>query len=116
MCLQLYLCILIQRRLGRIGQGDQFSGWILFRGERSLRLWIDDGQHLAAVDSPDDKAVPFDGNHSISLSEDRRRLLHGNGKMRDFIATAIGYFEWLPDPWGSPGRYEMSVQGTSCTR
>jgi len=62
--------ILIQGRDGGVGQRDQFSQRIIFLAKRSFGFWVDDGEHIAADNSPDQQAVTFDRDHPVFLVED----------------------------------------------
>jgi hypothetical protein len=60
---------LIKRRTGGIGERDQLAQRILFLGKRNLRLGVDNGQHVAAMNAPQKQAVTLDGYDSIFLVE-----------------------------------------------
>jgi hypothetical protein len=60
---------LIQRCSGGIREGNQFAQRIFFRGERNLRLGVDNRQLSAGVDPAQKQAVALDAHDSILLVE-----------------------------------------------
>jgi len=61
---------LIQERSGgRIGEGNQFAYGIFFLRKRRGRFGIEDGEHVAGMDSAHHQAIALDANHAIFLVE-----------------------------------------------
>ena len=65
----------IRQSSGWIGKGDQFSRWIIFLIKKRFGLGVDDGQDLAAANSPHEQTVALDRDDAVLFVKDR--LLYG---------------------------------------
>ena len=61
---------LVERRGGRVRQGDQLAYGKFFLGEWGGRLRIDDGEHVAGAHSAQQQTVGLDTDDSIFFVED----------------------------------------------
>jgi hypothetical protein len=61
---------LVERRGGRVREGDELAYGIFFLGEWSRRFRVNDGEHVAGAHSAQQQTVCLDADDSILLVED----------------------------------------------
>ncbi len=54
---------------GGVGEGDQLTHGILFLRKRGCSFWIEDREHVAAMNSPHQESIALDANHAIFFVE-----------------------------------------------